>query len=48
LSPIDVFRWHFSQRFTPFISRVCVLARYLDDPNVQLMDGSAEDPVVLL
>jgi hypothetical protein len=25
-----------------------VLARYLDDLNVQVLDGSAEDPVVLL
>lgn len=28
--------------------RACVLARYLDDLNVQVLDGSAEDPVVLL
>jgi hypothetical protein len=48
LSPIDGFRWQFLQRFTCFISHVCVLARYLDDPNVQVLDGSAEDPVVLL
>ncbi len=28
--------------------RACVLARYLDDLNVQVLDGSAVDPVVLL
>ena len=28
--------------------RACVLARYLDDLNVQVLDGSAEDPVILL
>ena len=28
--------------------RACMLARYLDDLNVQVLDGSAEDPVVLL
>ena len=28
--------------------RACVLARYLDDLNVQVLDGSAVDPVALL
>ena len=28
--------------------RACVLARYLDDLNVQVLDGSAKDPVILL
>ena len=42
------FAGSFSSAFTRFISRACVLARYLDDLNVQVLDGSAEDPVVLL